>query len=115
VQMRHSGGFQFLCESGKETADLSTPLRSGRDDKFVLGRLRFFQSMAALNSSTNLSSRPERSGSGEICGFFSVSTPLGQESSRFLVQSKNRAYWGYKGKADWVRYDRKLDRATSRD
>jgi hypothetical protein len=28
-----------LCERRKETADLSTPLRSGRDDKFVLGKL----------------------------------------------------------------------------
>jgi hypothetical protein len=24
-----------VCENRKETADLSTPLRSGRDDKFV--------------------------------------------------------------------------------
>jgi len=32
----------------EETADLSTSLCSGRDDKFVLGKLRFFQSMHDL-------------------------------------------------------------------
>jgi hypothetical protein len=37
-----------------ETADLSTPLRSGRDDKFA----RWFE----IRVVTNLSSRPERSG-----------------------------------------------------
>ena len=28
-------GLKRVCENRKETADLSTPLRSGRDDKFV--------------------------------------------------------------------------------
>jgi hypothetical protein len=44
----------------EETADLSTTLRSGRDDKFVVGKLPAFQSTHSRKISTNLSSRPER-------------------------------------------------------
>jgi hypothetical protein len=33
--MKRELGFRLCVRTGKETADLSTPLRSGRDDKFV--------------------------------------------------------------------------------
>ena len=45
-------GFR-VCVRTNETADLSTPLRSGRDDKFVATLIS--------NYLANLSSRPERS------------------------------------------------------
>jgi hypothetical protein len=54
-------GLQNLPENREETADLSTTLRSGRDDKFVLGKLTIFRATQAASGSTNLSSRPERS------------------------------------------------------
>jgi hypothetical protein len=54
-------GLQNLPENREETADLSTTLRSGRDDKFVLGKLTIFRAKQAASGSTNLSSRPERS------------------------------------------------------
>jgi hypothetical protein len=54
-------GLQNLPKNREETADLSTTLRSGRDDKFVLGKLTIFRATQAASGSTNLSSRPERS------------------------------------------------------
>ena len=54
-------GLQNLPENREETADLSTTLRSGRDYKFVLGKLTIFQATQGVSGSTNLSSRPERS------------------------------------------------------
>ncbi len=52
--VRDGLSLQRVCENSARTADLSTPLRSGRDDKFV----KWFE----IKVATNLSSRPERSG-----------------------------------------------------
>jgi hypothetical protein len=49
-----------MCELEKETADLSTPLRSGRDDKFVYGVGMISPWKRGHLLATNLSSRPER-------------------------------------------------------
>jgi hypothetical protein len=47
---------------GRETADLSTPLRCGRDDKFIAGFGFVFPARleTAVQYQTELSSRPER-------------------------------------------------------
>jgi hypothetical protein len=45
----------------KETADLSTTLRSGRDDNSVAAELRISPGNGEFNPQTELSSRPERS------------------------------------------------------
>ena len=45
----------------KETADLSTALRSGRDDKFVGRWMTFFPRKIVAIFVTNMSSRPEHS------------------------------------------------------
>jgi hypothetical protein len=49
-------------ESRKEAADLSTPLRSGRDDNSVTTKLLISPGNAGFYPQTELSSRPERSG-----------------------------------------------------
>jgi hypothetical protein len=61
------------CVRMKETADLSTPLRSGRDDKFVPRKLPIIQWMHARPWLYKfvISTSAERS--GEICGFFQFS------------------------------------------
>jgi hypothetical protein len=43
-------GLKRVCESREETADLSTALRSGRDDKFVARKLPIIQWMHARPS-----------------------------------------------------------------
>jgi hypothetical protein len=63
-------GLKRVCANRKETADLSTPLRSGRDDKVVLRKLRFFQSMHGHTQLNNLVISTGAQRSGEICGFF---------------------------------------------
>ena len=77
----------------KETADLSATLRSGRDDKVVLGKLRLFQSMTALKQVNNLVISTGAQRSGEICGFLLVLTqtlqPLRFFAMLFSVMTKN--------------------------
>ena len=48
-----------MCENRKETADLSTSLCSGRDDKFVRPWTGVIHWIIGIFSATNLSSRPE--------------------------------------------------------
>jgi hypothetical protein len=67
-----TAAFLRLGENGKETADPSTTLRSGRDDNFVLGKL----AVSPVDTSGEwfnefvISTGAQRS--GEICGFFPV-------------------------------------------
>jgi hypothetical protein len=67
-------------EAKRKTADLSTALRSGRDDKFVAQMfclLTMPSSNYAVDCLTNLSSRPERSAVERSAVFHPVLFPFG--------------------------------------
>ena len=72
--MREVYGLQSLCDNREETADLSTTLRSGRDDKFVIGQSTVSPGDASREWLHKFVISTGAQRSGEICGFFSVIT-----------------------------------------
>jgi hypothetical protein len=58
-------------ETRKETADLSTTLRSGRDDNFVAAKITYFPWKRGIQSSNKIVISTGAQRSGEICGFLS--------------------------------------------
>src|SRR5271168_1850015 len=63
-----------MRENQKKTADLSTPLRSGRDDNFVAVEISCFSWKRGSLSSNKIVVSTGAQRSGEICGFLPVLT-----------------------------------------
>jgi hypothetical protein len=57
-------------ETPKETADLSTTLRSGRDDNSVAAKISYFSWKRGTLFSNRVVISTGAKRSGEICGFF---------------------------------------------
>jgi hypothetical protein len=65
-----------VCENPKEPADLSTTLRSGRDDNSVAATISYFSWKRGISPTNKFVISTGAQRSGEICGFFSVLTQI---------------------------------------
>jgi hypothetical protein len=62
-------GFKCLGDKPNKTADLSTTLRSGRDDNFVAAKISYFSWTSQILSFNRIVISTGAQRSGEICGF----------------------------------------------